>query len=113
MCCCPWVVVLGEVRPEDPVTLAWADGLKCRSSSGQTRVGDAQDRAVAGRSIGGPSSLDLGPVGHAAAFETQGLQPLLLWPRESWYACLLPIVGPFGEWHEHLDVTTSPGPQAH
>lgn len=63
-CCCPWVVVLGEVRPQDPVTLAWADGLKCRSSSGKSGWGDAQDRAVLGHSIGAPSSLDLGPVGH-------------------------------------------------
>lgn len=84
MCCCPWVVVLGEVRPQDPVTLAWAEDLKCCSSSGQTRVGDAQDQAVARRSIGAPSSLDLGPVGHTAASGTRGLQPLLLWPPESW-----------------------------
>lgn len=66
------------------MTLAWVEDLKCRSSSGQTQLGDAQDQAVAGRSIGAPSSLDLGPVGHTAASGTRGLQPLLLWPPESW-----------------------------
>ena len=54
MRCCPQVVVLGEVRPQDPVSLAQADGLSASSATAaMDRHGwrDVQDRAVAGPSF--------------------------------------------------------------
>lgn len=61
-------------------------------------VGDARTRLWPDASIGAPSSLDLGPVGHTAASGTRGLQPLLPVAAgvlvTSSHAYLLPIVGP-------------------